>query len=66
MNARCGTRIAALALALTAAALALGCGYLPSALFPWWSFPLALASGALLIGALLLGVGQGLPEESSS
>jgi Na+/H+ antiporter NhaC len=51
--------------ALAAAALALCCGYLPSVLLPWWSLPLALGSGALLIGALLLGVGRSLSVESS-
>jgi hypothetical protein len=51
--------------ALAAAALALCCGYLPSVLLPWWSLPLALGSGALLIGALLLGVGRSLSVEPS-
>jgi Na+/H+ antiporter NhaC len=48
--------------ALITAALAVTCGYLPSVLLAWWSFPLALACGAALIAALLLGLGRRLPD----
>ncbi|HEX9815020.1 MAG TPA: Na+/H+ antiporter NhaC family protein, partial [Myxococcota bacterium] len=45
-------------------ALAVICGYLPSVLLGWWSFPLALASGAALVAALLFGLGRRLPDAS--
>jgi Na+/H+ antiporter NhaC len=48
--------------AFVTAFLALTCGYLPSVLLDWWSFPLALACGAALVGALLFGLGRRLPD----
>jgi Na+/H+ antiporter NhaC len=48
--------------AFVTAALAVLCGYLPSVLLTWWSLPLALASGAGLIAALLFGLGRRLPD----
>jgi Na+/H+ antiporter NhaC len=50
--------------AFVTAALAVTCGYLPSVLFAWWSFPLALACGLALVVALLVGVGRRLPDAS--
>jgi len=50
--------------AFVTAALAVTCGYLPSVLLDWWSFPLALASGAALVAVLLFGLGRGLPDAS--
>jgi Na+/H+ antiporter NhaC len=51
--------------AFVTAALAMTCGYLPSVLFAWWSFPLALACGLALTAALLVGLGRGLPDAPS-
>jgi Na+/H+ antiporter NhaC len=48
--------------ALVTAALAVTCGYLPSVLLGWWSFPLALACGVGLVAAVLYGLGRRLPE----
>ncbi len=48
--------------AFATAALAVLCGYLPSVLLDWWSFPLALVSGAALVAALLFGLGRRLSE----
>jgi inner membrane protein involved in colicin E2 resistance len=50
--------------ALATAALAVVCGYLPSVLLSWWSFPLALACALLLVMALLFGLGRVLPDAS--
>ena len=50
--------------AFVTAALAVTCGYLPSVLLGWWSFPLALGCGALLVAALLAGLGRRLPDAS--
>ncbi len=50
--------------AFVTAALAVTCGYLPSVLFGWWSFPLALACGAVGVAALLAGLGRRLPDAS--
>jgi Na+/H+ antiporter NhaC len=50
--------------AFVTAAVAVTCGYLPSVLLGWWSFPLALACGALLVAALLAGLGRRLPDAS--
>jgi Na+/H+ antiporter NhaC len=50
--------------ALVTAALAVTCGYLPSVLFAWWSFPLALGCGLVLVAALLAGLGRRLPDAS--
>ena len=51
--------------AFVTAALAMTCGYLPSVLFAWWSFPLALACGLALTAVLLVGLGRGLPDGPS-
>ena len=48
--------------AFVTAVLAVTCGYLPSVLFAWWNFPLALACGAALVAALLFGLGRRLPD----
>ncbi|MBW2493479.1 MAG: Na+/H+ antiporter NhaC family protein, partial [Deltaproteobacteria bacterium] len=50
--------------AFLTAALAATCGYLPSVLIDWWSFPFALACGAALAAALLFGFGRRLPDAS--
>ena len=50
--------------ALLTAALAVACGYLPSVLLGWWSFPLALACGVVLVAALLAVLGRRLPDAS--
>jgi Na+/H+ antiporter NhaC len=50
--------------AFVTAALAVTCGYLPSVLLDWWSFPLALACGLALVTALLVGLGRRLPDAS--
>ena len=50
--------------AFVTAAVAVLCGYLPSVLLAWWSFPLALACGLVLIAALLAGLGRKLPDAS--
>jgi Na+/H+ antiporter NhaC len=50
--------------AFVTAALAVTCGYLPSVLFAWWSFPLALACGLALVAALLAGLGRKIPDAS--
>jgi hypothetical protein len=42
------------------------CGYLPSVLFDWWNFPLALACGVAFIAALLFGLGRRLPDAAPS
>ena len=51
--------------ALVTASLAVGCGYLPSALVSWWSFPLALGCGAVLVAGALAVFGRASPEASS-
>jgi hypothetical protein len=51
--------------ALATAALAVGCGYLPSALVSWWSFPLALGCGAAGVACGLAVLGRRLPETLS-
>jgi Na+/H+ antiporter NhaC len=51
--------------ALATAAIALSCGYLPSVLVSWWSFPLALGCGAALIAGGLAVFGRALPEARS-
>jgi len=48
--------------AFVTAALAMICGYLPSVWLTWWSLPLALASAAALVAALLFGLGRRPPE----
>jgi len=48
--------------AFVTAALAVICGYLPSVLLGWWSFPLALACGGALVAALLAGLGRRLSD----
>jgi Na+/H+ antiporter NhaC len=48
--------------AFVTATLAMICGYLPSVWLAWWSLPLALASAAALVAALLFGLGRRLPE----
>jgi Na+/H+ antiporter NhaC len=50
--------------AFVTAALAVTCGYLPSVLLGWWSFPLALACGVVLVAALLAVLGRRLPDAS--
>jgi Na+/H+ antiporter NhaC len=50
--------------ALATAAVAVLCGYLPSVLLAWWSFPLALACGLVLVSALLIGLGRKIPDAS--
>jgi hypothetical protein len=51
--------------ALVTASLAVGCGYLPSALVSWWSFPLALGCGVALVAGTLAVFGRASPEASS-
>jgi Na+/H+ antiporter NhaC len=51
--------------ALVTATLAVACGYLPSALVSWWSFPLALGCGAALVAGGLAVFGRGLPDAGS-
>jgi Na+/H+ antiporter NhaC len=51
--------------ALVTACLAVGCGYLPSALISWWSFPLALGCGAALVASGLAVFGRRVPEAGS-
>jgi Na+/H+ antiporter NhaC len=51
--------------ALASASLAVGCGYLPSALISWWSFPLALGCGVVLVFGGLAVFGRVLPEARS-
>jgi Na+/H+ antiporter NhaC len=48
--------------ALTTAALAVLCGYLPSVFLSWWSFPLALGCAGVLIAVLLAALGRKAPE----
>jgi hypothetical protein len=50
---------------LVTATLAVACGYLPSALVSWWSFPLALGCGAALVAGGLAVFGRGLPDAGS-
>jgi len=48
--------------AFVTAALAMLCGYVPSVWLTWWSLPLALASAAALVAALLFGLGRRVPD----
>ncbi len=48
--------------ALAVAAIAVGAGYLPTLLFDFWSFPLALATALAATLALLYGLGRRIPE----
>jgi len=48
--------------AFVTAALAMLCGYVPSVWLSWWCLPLALATAALLVAALLFGLGSRVPD----
>jgi Na+/H+ antiporter NhaC len=52
--------------AFATGALAVTCGYLPSVLFDWWNFPLALACGVAFVAALLFGLGRRIPDAAPS